>query len=509
MADFKLSRIRFNWKGNWSGGADYIVDDMIHYNGYTYVALRTHTSADFYNDLAGTDKTPAQPKWKKQSEGVSWKKDWSTSTLYSVGNIVKYGASVYQCTESHTSSGTLASGTDGLVADITKWTLVAVSSADWKYNWTVSTLYRINDLVRYNGKVYKCTAQHVSAVTILLGLEADQAKWTVLSDSDTWRATWAIGTRYKVNDIVKYGGIVYKCITGHTSADNTALGLEEDQAKWEIQISGIEYKSLWTGEVRYKVNDIVKRGGNLMKCIVGHTATAGDNGFQTDYATSKWSIYLPGTEYDSVWDNGVYYQSGDLVLYGGYIYKAVTFNTNKAPSQYTGDWNLTFEGYKFRGDWNLAGSEDSADINYLTGDIVRLTGTLYIAIQDSTNLQPDQWPTYWEKLVDGRNFRNFWEDNTEYYQGDIVTWAGTAYVSLKYHRSTESASRPDLDVEQPDNDYWKLMILGNRTNKLARKGDLKTFEDQDSTAIDTQRLAIGQDGAALISTGTNACLGLN
>ena len=54
-----------------------------------------------------------------------------------------------------------------------------------------------------------------------------------------------------------------------------------------------------------------------------------------------------------------------------------------------------------------------------------------------------------------------------------------------------------MDVEQPDNDYWKIMILGNRTNKLARKGDLKTFEDQDSTAIDTQRLAIGKEGAAL------------
>ena len=35
MADFKLSRVRFNWKGAWSGGADYIVDDMIEYNGYT------------------------------------------------------------------------------------------------------------------------------------------------------------------------------------------------------------------------------------------------------------------------------------------------------------------------------------------------------------------------------------------------------------------------------------------------------------------------------------------
>ena len=126
-----------------------------------------------------------------------------------------------------------------------------------------------------------------------------------------------------------------------------------------------------------------------------------------------------------------------------------------------------------------------------------MQGNLYIAIQDSTNLQPDQWPTYWEKVIDGRNHRDYWEDNQEYYAGDIVSWQGSAYVCLKYHRSTESDSRPDLDVEQPDQNYWKTMILGTRTNKLARKGDLKTFEDQDSTAVDTQRLAIGTTGQAL------------
>ena len=509
MSEFKLSRIRFNWKGDWSGGTDYIVDDMINHEGATYVALRTHTSADFYNDLAGTDVSPASPKWKLQSEGVSWKKDWTTSTKYARGNIVKYGASVYQCTEAHTSSATLSSGTDGLVADITKWTLVAVSSADWKYNWTVNTLYKINDLVRYNGKVYKCTNQHVSAATTVLGLEANQSDWAVISDSDTWKANWSIGTRYVANDIVKYGGIVYKCVTGHTSADNITLGLEEDQAKWEVQIEGIEYvtktdtntgltSGAWQEEYRYKKNDIVKRGGNLMKCLVGHTSTAGDAGFNTDYAASKWTTFLPGSEYENLWSDSTYYQPGDLVLYGGYIYKAVTFNTGLKPSQYTSDWNVTFEGYKFRGDWNNLGSEDSAsNIDYKTGDFVRLSGSLYIAIQDSTNLQPGEWPTYWEKVIDGRQFRDSWSDGTEYYLGDIVTWAGTAYRCIKYHTSTASASRPDLDVEQPDNDYWTVMILGNRTNKLAVKGDLKTFEDQDSTAVDTIRLPIGGTGQAL------------
>ena len=515
MAEFKLSRIRFNWKGTWTGGSDYIVDDMIEYQGFTYVALRTHTGATFYNDLAGTDVTPALPKWKKQSEGKVWKNGWATSTIYAVGNIVKYGASIYECTESHTSAATFASGTDGLVADIGKWTLVAVSSADWKYNWTVSTLYRTNDLVRYNGKVYKAVNQHVSAATTLAGLEANQGDWATLSDSDTWRANWSIGVRYRINDIVKYGGIVYQCVQGHTSADNATLGLEEDQSKWAVQLDGIEYVAIsttdedgvvtisseWVSSYRYKKNDIVKRGGNLMQCILGHTSSTGSNGFNTDYAANNWTTYLPGSEYEGVWADNVYYQPGDTVLYGGYIYKAVTFNFALAPSTYTTDWNLTFEGYKFRQDWN-AEDGDSSFVNYKTGDMVRHSGSLYIAIQDSTNLQPDAWPAYWEQIIDGRQYRNFWEDNVEYFPGDIVTWQGTAYLALTYHRSTESASRPDMDINQPDQNYWKVMILGTLTNKLARRGDLKTFEDQDSTAIDTQRLAIGSTGQALRVTGT-------
>ena len=511
MAEFKLSRIRFNWKGEWSGGNDYIVDDMISYKGFTYVCLRTHTSATFYNDLAGTDLTPAKPKWKKQSEGKVWTGDWTVSTIYAVGNIVKYGASIYECTESHTSAATFTSGTDGLVADIGKWKLVAVSSADWKYNWTVNTLYRTNDLVRYNGKVYKAVNQHVSAATVALGLEANQLDWEILADSDTWRATWSIGTRYRVNDIVKYGGIVYKCIVGHTSADNPTEGLEEDQSKWEIQIDGIEYvtKTLeddtvsgaWQEDYRYKKNDIVRRGANLMKCLVGHTSSEGDSGFNTDYGLNYWTVYLPGTEYEEVWSEAIYYQPGDLVLYGGYIYKSLTFNTAATPSTSPVDWNLTFEGYKFRYDWNNPGAGDESTVtDYRTGDVVRLSGSLYIAIQDSTNLQPDLYPDYWEKISEGRQFRNSWEDDTEYFQGDIVTWQGTAYLCLTYHRSTESSSRPDLDINQPDQNYWKIMILGTQTNKLARLGDLKTFEDQDSTAIDTQRLAIGTTGQALRAT---------
>ena len=41
-----------------------------------------------------------------------------------------------------------------------------------------------------------------------------------------WKGNWAPSTRYKFDDIVRYGGINYVCITGHTSAATAALGLE-------------------------------------------------------------------------------------------------------------------------------------------------------------------------------------------------------------------------------------------------------------------------------------------
>ena len=493
MADFKLSRIRFTWRGPWISGYDYNIDDMIEVDGKTFVALRVHTSATFENDLEGSDVSPAKPKWQLQSDGAEWRGNWTVSTNYSAGNIVKYGSGIYKCIEGHTSSPTFSSDTDGLVADQNKWIVVAVSDADWKTTWSVNTLYKRNDIVRYSGIVYKALNQHISASTVASGLEANQSDWAVIADSDAWKGTWSIGSRYRVGDLVKYGGITYRCILGHTSADNITLGLEQDQSKWEILIDGIEYKGLHEGNTKYKVNDIVRRGPNLNKCITAHTSTT----FAED--TANWEVYLPGTEYEGNWQPAERYQPGDVVQYGGYTYKAKTYNVSSEPSTNTDDWDVTFTGYRFRQTWNMQG-EDSSFVQYLTGDVVRWAGNVYIALVDNLNVRPDSSSVTWEKLIDGRDFRDSWEDNVEYYEGDIVTWRGTSYVALAYHRSDASASRPDLDQDVPDETYWKIMIQGTLTNKLAVKGDLKTFDDQDSTAVDTLRLAIGKSGQVIRST---------
>ena len=43
-------------------------------------------------------------------------------------------------------------------------------------------------------------------------LETDQAKWDLFAEGSDWKNNWEINTVYKVNDIVKYGGNIYHVI---------------------------------------------------------------------------------------------------------------------------------------------------------------------------------------------------------------------------------------------------------------------------------------------------------
>jgi len=92
MAEFKLGRIRFVWKGDWTPSTTYYVDDVIRYGGRTYICAIGHTSdgTDFNTDL---DYSPT--KWNQMSDGQEWKGDWSTFTFYKLNDVVKYGGLLY------------------------------------------------------------------------------------------------------------------------------------------------------------------------------------------------------------------------------------------------------------------------------------------------------------------------------------------------------------------------------------------------------------------------------
>ena len=51
MADFRLGRLKFNWRGAWTGATDYVIDDIVKFGANTYVCTTNHTSVAFRNRL--------------------------------------------------------------------------------------------------------------------------------------------------------------------------------------------------------------------------------------------------------------------------------------------------------------------------------------------------------------------------------------------------------------------------------------------------------------------------
>jgi len=472
MAEFKLGRIRFIWKGTWSSSTEYLKDDIVKYGGRTYVCISGHTStSNFYTD---------ETNWNKFSDGQEWKGDWVTGTFYKENDIVAYGGILYICNEGHTADTILED-------DQEKWDLFA-TSIEWRSNWIAGQQYKANDLVKYGGNIYFCNTGHTAAATDALGLEANQLSWDLFSEGVDWKGNWAPSTRYKIQDIVKYGGTTYVCNQGHTSAANNADGLEDDQSKWDYLNQGFDYKGAWTNNTRYKINDIVKYGATLWICTTYHTSVvaADDSGTGTLKADQdNWEVFVPGLEFEDSWDYNTNYQPGDFVTFGGYSYVAAVNNFNIQPGTDTAIWELLTSGFRLRGDWG----DDSSTQEYRVGDVVRLGGYTYLCVtnhEGSAQRPPNA--TYWERLNQGIEWKDEWTTATFYDAGDAVRYGLISYICIQAHTS-DTPKRPDNDSL---GDYWNNLASGAEESSLTTEGDI-LYQSGSGPA----RLPIGSEGQVL------------
>ena len=519
MAEFKLGRIRFVWKGNWTAATTYYIDDVIRYGARTYICAVGHTSAADFN----TDLEYSPTKWNQMSDGQSWTGDWATGTFYKINDVVKYGGLLYICNDSHTSAATSALG---LEADQAKWTLYA-EGFDWKDDWTVSTRYKVNDLVRYGGYTYVCNTHHSSAATIALGLEADQSKWDDWNQGVEYKGSWVTATRYKLNDVVKYGAGLWICTTQHTAA--AAFLTDSTAGRWSQFVEGSEFESTWNSSTLYQPGDIVVYGGNQYIAKTVHTAASA--AANPAITTADWDLFTEGLKFQSDWSNATSYKIGEVVRLGGYTYLA----TANSPSN---TYTIT----------SVVASSDqflmSSTTGIIAGMTVRFTGTTfgnvfttgryYVKTVSSNNItisttsggatfnitadaagsmtatvsaEPPN-TSYWTRLNAGINWQGAWTDDTEYLQGDAVRYGANAYICLLAHRSEsddgstvgaagggQANSRPDQDSTGT---YWSLLSVGSEIDILSVRGDLVYYGGAGPT-----RLPIGREGQILRSNGTD------
>ena len=90
MADFKLGRIKFKWRGDWAASTSYLIDDVIKYGGNVYVATANHTSPA-NETLFYTSPGTYTNYWSLQGEALFFKGTYANSTWYKLNDLVKYG----------------------------------------------------------------------------------------------------------------------------------------------------------------------------------------------------------------------------------------------------------------------------------------------------------------------------------------------------------------------------------------------------------------------------------
>ena len=77
MATINLGSIKFNWKGTYAGGTAYVVDDVVEYNGSSYICI-----------LASTGNLPTNATYFEQMSQAGTDGTDLTSTLTTQGDIL-------------------------------------------------------------------------------------------------------------------------------------------------------------------------------------------------------------------------------------------------------------------------------------------------------------------------------------------------------------------------------------------------------------------------------------
>jgi hypothetical protein len=378
MADFRLGRLKFNWRGVWQASTAYVIDDIVNFGGKTYTCVVNHTSTSSQTTWYSTDFNIGTPKWQLHVAGFDYLGAWQTNTFYSLNDIVTLGSTVYICIADHTSA---ANQNLFETSDVGYWDIYT-SGLRNRGNWATSTFYKIDDTAKYGANVYRCTNDHTSSNNQNLFYSTDLGNWILLVEGVTFRNDWVAATWYRLNDVIRYGNNLYLCTAGHTATSTF------DPTKFVDYLQAIKFEDAWSSAGEYQIGDIVTYGGYAYVALTIHT-----NKQPNLFLNVDWKVITTGFKAQGNWSAGTYKQ-GDVVIYGGDTYVAET-TTTQNPSN-TAVWSRITEGMYFANNW-------SSNTNYQRHDVVRRGSSSYISMRfDNANNDPTTAnSTTWQILAQG------------------------------------------------------------------------------------------------------------
>ena len=200
----------------------------------------------------------------------------------------------------------------------------------------------------------------------------------------------------------------------------------------------------WAGDyvitTEYELNDVVRYGGNVY-VYTNVVRTIGNIPTNTAY----WALMVEGIDFVGSWSSATQYYLGNAVAYGSTVYVALSDNINKQPDLFPLIWSQFLEGIQFEGVY-------SPTTTYQANDVVTFGPSAYIAKQ-TTNNNPPTNATFWDSFVQGISPEGVYNGATTYFPGDIV-----AYGANLYNCTATSTGNVPTNAT-----YWSLFVDTIRT----------------------------------------------
>jgi len=353
MADFRLGRLKFKWRGDWVASTAYVIDDIVKFGANSYVCTTNHTSAaaetSFYGDLSNWDIHTEGLRHRGEWQGGTGQQGQNLNTYYKINDVVKYGNSQYRCIEGHTSSANI---------DFIKFSLYA-EGLKFEDTFNNATAYQLGDIVTFGGYSYVALQNSTG-----IAPNSDGTAWGVISTGFSAQGVYNPAEIYEPGNVVRYGGNSYSCKTtttnetipaGTISGDGSLVTLifQDTQATApfgigdEIVVSGASVGG-------YNGTHRVVSCTTVQVTYAGTETGGGNTGGSITYTpvptnTRFWDLIVEGFNWTGAWSSSTYYQLGDVVNRNSNSYVCVTSNTTGAANAPELDtlgnyWNYMSQG---------------------------------------------------------------------------------------------------------------------------------------------------------------------
>ena len=169
--------------------------------------------------------------------------------------------------------------------------------------WSNSTTYEINDIVKYGGNVYV----YSNIARTSGNLPTDDAYWALMVEGFKFRSDWDSSTQYRVGDGIAHGGVIYIAVADSQNQ------VPPNATYWSQFADGIQWEGTWNNTTAYQASDVVKFGAQAY--IAKQDVPVGTDPTNLTY----WETFVSGISAEGVYNAATSYVDGDLVAYGANI----------------------------------------------------------------------------------------------------------------------------------------------------------------------------------------------